>query len=214
MRLEARGLKKEIGGRELYRELDLRVEQGCTLAIRGPSGAGKSQLLRHLAGLDPNRSATIVQAGSISLNGRDYEQWDPFEWRSQVCSVPQQVPRLQGAPAELEDRIAKLSVQRDRKSDDPRELAVSFGLSTELWERPWTELSIGEGHRALLAILLARCPAVILLDEPTAALDPDATAAVEERLKGATCVWITHSSDQAGRVGDEILTLSGETDAD
>ena len=111
-------------------------------------------------------------------------------------------------------RIAKFCAQRDRESSDPRALGQRFGLPEERWHKPWDQLSVGESQRALLAILLSRKPRVLLLDEPTAALDPDSVAAVERILGECTCVWVTHSPEQAKRVGQSLLTLEGAHDAD
>lgn len=213
MTLEAKGLCKEVGGRVLYRDLDLSLDRGKTLVVRGSSGVGKSQLLRHLAALDPQEGPSGKQAGTILLEGRDPNSWGHFEWRAEVCCVPQQVPRLEGSPSSLVDRIARLRVQRSRPADDPRALAVEFGLENKHWNRPWVELSVGEAQRALLAILLSRRPSVLLLDEPTAALDPASTTAVEQRLREVTSVWVTHSEEQASRVADEQLVLTGTNDA-
>ena len=214
MTFEARDLTKELGGRVLYRGLCLRVARGSTLAIRGASGSGKSQLLRHICGLDPVSTTGLRQSGTITYRGRDQSDWNAFEWRTEICSVPQQVPRLEGTPKELAGRVAGLRAQRARAADEAAAVAAEFEISSELWERKWSLLSAGERQRALLAILLARRPGVLLLDEPTAALDPDSVRIVEERLRGLSCVWVTHSLRQAERVADEILTLPGKPDAD
>lgn len=207
MSFEARGLTKELEGRVLYSDLDFSLAEGRTLVVRGPSGSGKTQLLRQLGDLDGSARRGLLQAGSLSYRGRDLEQWGGCAWRTEVCCVPQVVPTLQGTPAELEERIGSFRAQRGRAADDPRALAEGLGIGAESWERSWGELSVGERQRLLLAVLLARRPGVLLLDEPTAALDEDATARVEELLAGKTCVWVTHSSAQAQRVADETLRL-------
>lgn len=212
MTFEARGLRKELQGRTLYADLEFRVEPGQTLAVRGASGSGKSQLLRHLAGLDADAEQT--QAGSIAYLNRDRDEWDPFQWRAEVCLIPQHVPRLTGTPAEFATRIASFREQQAREANDPKKWTERLGLSKSHWAQPWTELSIGERQRMLLAILLARRPGVLLLDEPTAALDQDSAYAVEEALADQTCIWITHSPQQAARVASDSLFLSRESDAD
>jgi len=209
MELVAEGLRKVVAGRELYSGLDLRLPAGATLVVRGPSGAGKTQLLRHLSGLDPERGPEVEQAGRVTLDGRDPSAWGACAWRVAVSQVPQVVPSLSGTPAQAAARLACLRAQRDREVDDPRALARDLGLAAQLWEQPWSELSVGEAQRALLAIFVARRPGVLLLDEPTAALDPQATRAVEERLRGRSCIWVTHSVEQAERVADDCLELTG-----
>jgi len=214
MVLEARDLTNELGGRMLYQDLDLRVESGRTLGIRGPSGAGKTQLLRQLAGLDPSSAAGLRQSGDVTFRGRGMAQWGAYAWRAEVCYVPQVVPRLQGSPADLARRLAGFRAQRTRRAADPFVLAEEFGISAVLWERPWSGLSVGERQRALLALLVSRAPGVLLLDEPTSALDQEATLRVEERLRGETCIWVTHSSEQARRMADDVLILGGAGHAD
>lgn len=212
MTFEARGLRKELQGRVLYSDLEFRLEPGQTLAVRGASGSGKSQLLRQLAGLDADADQT--QSGTVSFRELSRDEWSPFEWRTEVCFVPQHTPRLSGTPAEFAERIAHFREQQSREATDPRGLATRFGLNDSQWVQPWTELSIGERQRMLLAVLLSRRPGVLLLDEPTAALDPDSTCAVEEALGDQTCIWVTHDSQQAERVADTSLFLTGAPNAD
>lgn len=214
MMLEAQSLSKSVGGRWLYRDLSFRVEEGEILAVRGASGSGKSQLLRQIAGLDPDSKPGLQQQGNILLKGRAQSEWCPFEWRSEVCRVPQQVPHLDGGPKDLRQRLSGFRAQRKRSNVDPFPMAQGFGLEREQWERPWSEMSVGESQRALLAILIAREPAVLLLDEPTAALDNDAALAVEEQLRGKTCLWITHSDEQAQRIANQTVLIGGVAHAD
>jgi ABC-type multidrug transport system ATPase subunit len=207
MRFEARSLKREIAGRVLYRDLTLELSAGEVLAVRGESGSGKTRLLRQLAALDP------LEEGELRLDGRTPRQWGFTRWRAEVCFVPQPAPILRDTPAELCERVAGFRVQRQRSGRDPRPIAEGWGLVRARWEQPWKELSLGERQRALLAILLARDPAVLLLDEPTATLDPDATAAVEASLRGRTCVWVTHLPEQAERVGSRVLSIGAGSHA-
>lgn len=214
MTFEAHDLRKEVKGRTLYQDLSFRLEPGQTVAIRGASGSGKSQLLRQLAGLDSDSERGLEQAGRLTYLDRSLEDWDPYQWRAEVCLVPQHAPRLDGTPAECFVRIAGFRTQPSREASDPLELAAAFHLTRAQWEQPWSELSVGERQRSLLAILLSRRPGVLLLDEPTAALDVDSVQIVEAQLRDQTCVWVTHSPEQAKRVADSTLHLSGGTNAD
>ena len=216
--LVARGLGRVVGGRELYRDLDLQLGPGERVAVRGPSGAGKSQLLRQLARLDVPGTGGIEERGELALEGRSPAELGGRQWRAEVALVPQAVPRLEGTPEETVRALAALSVQRERGSSElpgqARELAVTLGLTESDWRRPWSQLSGGEGQRALLALAAAREPAVLLLDEPTAALDPGAVLRVEEFLATRACVWVTHSAEQAQRVASRTLWIGeGRDDA-
>ncbi|MFT7671398.1 MAG: ABC-type iron transport system FetAB ATPase subunit, partial [Planctomycetota bacterium] len=120
MALEAHDLTKEIHGRVLYQDIGFLLEKGSSLVIRGASGSGKSQLLRHLSGLDSESDPHLVQSGIVIYEGRDFDDWGAFDWRAQISYVPQQVPRLDGTPAELVRSIADLRAQRSMLTNDPR----------------------------------------------------------------------------------------------
>ncbi|HIG10995.1 MAG TPA: ABC transporter ATP-binding protein [Planctomycetes bacterium] len=202
MTFAGRGLQRTVGGRTLFADLDFEVAEGQVLCVRGASGAGKTLFLRQLAGLDP------LEAGELSLDGRSPQEWGPQAWRAEVLYIPQQAPILAGTPAEFAAQLLHLHAQRQRSGDDPRTLAAGWGLAQTAWDQTWRTLSVGERQRALLATLLARRPRVLLLDEPTAALDPDALERVEESLAAETCVWVTHHPEQAARRATSILDLS------
>jgi len=205
-------MRREVGGRELYRDLSLELEVGSVIAVRGRSGAGKSQFLRQLAGLDPEVEGS-ESWGEMTLDGRTPHEWGAQAWRAEVSYIPQVVPPMPGTPLEFAERIADLRVQRERDADDPLDLGRSWGLVATQWSSPWNSLSVGERQRALLAVQLARNPAILLLDEPTASLDTDSIAAVEETLMTRTCIWVTHQPEQARRVAEEVLWIGGESDA-
>ncbi len=207
MLFEGRALTRRIGERVLYRDLSFALRAGEVLAVRGASGSGKTRFLRQLAGLDS------LEGGELRLEGRGPRDWGFQHWRSEVCLVPQPAPVFTGTPVDLQLRIGALRAQRDRPARDPQAIAVDWGLPERLWTNPWKELSLGERQRALLAILLARGPRVLLLDEPTATLDPDSVSAVEASLRERTCVWVTHLPEQAERVGHHTLHIGGEADA-
>lgn len=201
--LRARGLGRELGGRWLFRGLDLSVPAGHSLWVQGPSGAGKSQLLRRLARLVPG-------PGELWLRGQPASAVPVRSWRASVTYVGQRPPLADAGTDTgfaLRDRVAQLAAQQGRVTDDPVALAASWGLPSQAWERPIRTLSGGELQRLWLAIAVARRPDVLLLDEPTAAVDPDATRAIEATLADRTVVWTTHDPRQGERVADAHLAL-------
>jgi tungstate transport system ATP-binding protein len=185
----------------------LDVVEGETLAILGPSGAGKSTLLRLLQFIEPPSEGTIV------FRGDRIDGMAPLELRRRVTTVFQHPLMLDRS---VEDNVAyglKL-----RRADDAR------GTSTALLERlgladlarhPARLLSGGEIQRVALARALAFDPLVLLLDEPTANLDPYNAALIErmireQQARGVTIVLVTHHAAQARRLASRIgLLLDG-----
>ena len=202
--LQGQRLGCEVEGRWLWKNLDLTVAEGEVLAVVGPSGCGKTLLLRTLAWLQP------ASEGQLHLDGQSPRAWGAAAWRADVAYVAQRTGDLPGTPESLGELFAAVALARGRDWDDPVELAQSWNLPVQVWQQPWSEISGGEAQRALLALHLARRPRVLLLDEPTAALDPAATAAVEGALRGRTVIWVTHDGIQAKRVAARTLVL-GET---
>jgi len=203
----ARGLTRILRGKVLYAGLDLAIRPGSKLVVRGASGSGKTQLLRHLAGLDAERPDLSSDSETLTLSGRSMAQWGDRAWRREVAYVPQQVPRLPGSPADFSARLAGLKAQRGTRGGDGESLALDLGLEAGRWRQHWSELSVGERQRAMLAILVAREPAVLLLDEPTAPLDPESTRRVEEALRDRTVLWVTHDRAQEQRLAGEVIEL-------
>ncbi len=204
------GLGKDYGGPFRLRVGRLEVAEGRVLGLLGPTGAGKSTLLRILAGLE------APDAGESTFEGRrlDDRPW-PISAMRRVTMVFQQ-PRLLGgtvrANVEYGLRLRGLAV-RSKTVDAWLE---RLGL-TRIASQRARGLSVGQTQLVALARALAIGPEVLLLDEPTAHLDPARVALVEEavlddqRDRGTTVVWATHNLFQARRVAHRVgLLLDGE----
>lgn len=184
--------------------LDLALAAGEITLLAGSSGSGKSRLLRTLADLDRAAGGRVALAG---CSARDYSA---PAYRSRVAylpATPQLGPATVGA---LLERVARF--RHRRAHGDPRAGLERLGLPGSVLDRPAETLSTGETVRVALALLLSGDARVLLLDEPTGALDPPSARAVEawvrERAEaGAAVLWVTHDPDQAARVGDALLTL-------
>src|SRR5438270_6271938 len=189
-------------GRTVLADLDLELAEGTT-AIVGPSGAGKSTLLRLLNRLaDPD-------AGTILYLGRDVRDYDVLELRREVALVPQ-------LPALLPGSVAENVSFGPRLCDKPYVVGEALslaGLDPSFGARPARQLSVGEQQRVMLARALALDPAVLLLDEPTAALDERARDAVERTLLSlsdrlsASLILVTHDQAHARRLADRQFVL-------
>jgi putative ABC transport system ATP-binding protein len=190
------------GGRVVLSALTVELKEGMT-ALVGPSGAGKSTLLRLLNRLvDPD-------SGTIHYRGRDIRDYGVLALRREVALVPQLPALLPGSVAENVTYGPRLC---GRQFDIDRALALA-GLDNTFAERAAQQLSVGEQQRVMLARALALEPAVLLLDEPTAALDERSRDAVERTLLdlharlSAALIVVTHDRAQARRLGDRVLVL-------
>lgn len=202
-------LKKEYGARAILDIEQLHIHAGEILALVGPSGAGKSTLLRLLNFLESSTSGTLHYNDQL-LNGHV-----SIELRRQVTTVFQRPVLLR---ATVRENIAYgLHLRGTRKRVDGRvdEMLDRVGLKS-LAKELAHKLSGGEMQRVALARALVIEPNVLLLDEPTANLDPYNVGLIEtivrehNRAYGTTVVIVTHNVFQAKRLADRIgLLLSG-----
>ena len=190
-RLSIQGLKSPLAG-----PFDVQLAAGDCLVIDGASGSGKSLFLRMIADLDPNE-------GEVRLDGQPRQTMSAPDWRRQV-------PYVAADSGWWADEVAAHFAPA--AYDAAREMAARLGLPDELFDGPVSRLSTGERQRlAIIRALVLDAP-VLLLDEPTAPLDPAATRQVEavlrERLAGgAAIVLVSHDSRQAGRLKAQRRTM-------
>jgi UDP-glucose/iron transport system ATP-binding protein len=165
------------------------------LCISGPSGSGKTSLLRAIADLD-------VHQGNVLLDDIECNGLRPSDWRRRIGLLPaesdwwyEHVGEHFGAVAD--DRFKQL------------------GFDRGILDRKVTGLSSGERQRLALLRLLTNEPQVLLLDEPTASLDPENTRRAEQlvaqyrRKYGAAVLWVSHDPRQIKRVCNRHLRLRG-----
>jgi len=199
------------GPRRVLREIGLTLEGGAMIALCGPNGAGKSTLLRLAAGLAaPDR-------GGVELDGEPV--WR-LEARRRARSIAYLPADARSAWPMTARRIAALGriphLKPLRRFGVEDEAAIEEALrrvgAEALADRVFNTLSTGEQARILLARALATRAPVILLDEPTAALDPRHQLAVMEALKaeaarGALVVFAAHALELAAAYADRVLLL-------
>lgn len=189
-------------GRGVLNGLTARLPVGSS-CLFGPSGSGKSTTLRLLDRLiDPD-------SGVVRYQGADVREREVLGLRREVTLVPQLPALVEGSVADNVAYGPRLS-GHSFDSATPLELA---GLDASFAPRPAAQLSVGEQQRVMLARALALEPRVLLLDEPTAALDAEATAAVERTLEelrvrtSISIVLVTHSEDQARRLAEWVVRI-------
>jgi tungstate transport system ATP-binding protein len=194
----------DVGRRRLLKNVSLDLEAGPRSIILGPNGAGKSLLLRLLHGLlKPAEGRVLWQ------NGRYDSRQGPHSRQAMVFQRPIMLRASAAANVDYALRLAKVpGPERKRIRESVLERT---GLS-QFAGQGARVLSVGQQQRLALARAWALRPEVLLLDEPTASLDPAATRNVEEVIlamhrAGTKIVMTTHDLNQAKRLADEVLFL-------
>jgi tungstate transport system ATP-binding protein len=203
---ELRQVEVSYAGRRILEVDQLEVQQGETLVVVGPNGAGKSTLLRLLNFLEP------PSGGRLLFRGEPVPHPAPLGLRRRVTTVFQRPALLNRS---VWDNVAYgLRVRGGAPGEPLRELLRRLDLEGLAGARAGS-LSGGEAQRVALARALAVGPEVLLLDEPTANLDPYNLSVVESmiqrlRAEGAsTLVVVTHNVFQARRLADRVAMLHG-----
>jgi len=215
--IEVRNLKVRIGGRDILKDISLRVPEATITAVMGPSGSGKTTFLKVL-----NRLIELVDgvevSGEVKVFGMNIFDMNVYEVRrlfGMVFQIPNPFPHLS-----IYDNVAiGARINKVAKSRKELDEIVRWALEKAmLWDEvknrlrdpPW-RLSGGQQQRLCLARALAMKPKILLLDEPTANIDPVNTAYLEDALRALrrdenmTMVIVTHIAHQALRVSDYII---------
>ncbi|OCL26876.1 ABC transporter ATP-binding protein [Orenia metallireducens] len=174
--------------------------------IIGPSGAGKSTLLKLL------NNMVSVDSGTILYKGEDINQLNPVELRREVIMLAQNAIIFGGSIKDNLEIGFRLTEEAIPEEEELKKVLKVVHLSKGLTANTQS-LSGGEKQRLALARVLLLNPKVLLLDEPSSALDQETERLVIEtvvnyvRDKGKTLIMITHSKDIALEYGDKIITL-------
>jgi phosphate transport system ATP-binding protein len=210
-KIEVRNLNAWFRENHVLRNVNLSVPARTVLAVIGPSGCGKSTFVRCL-----NRMHELVRGarsdGQVLLDGADVHsrETDPVQLRRRVGMVFQR-PNPFPTMSILDNVIAGLTLNRipGHRQEILERCLKQAALWDEVKDRmgaPATSLSGGQQQRLCIARALAVEPDVLLMDEPASALDPIATAKIEELIhqlkQRYTIVIVTHNMQQAARVAD------------
>jgi tungstate transport system ATP-binding protein len=195
--LAMRGVSLSFGGAAVLEGIDLALGvSGCTMVL-GPNGAGKSLLLKLMHGL------VAPSSGAISWGGMA-----PGEVRARQALVFQKPVLLRrSVAANVDFVLGARGLPMERRAA----LLEHVGLAHKAGQ-PARLLSGGEAQRLALARALATEPEVLLLDEPTASLDPGSVLAIERivsaaRANGVRVIFVTHDVGQARRMADDVVFL-------
>ncbi len=229
VKVRARGVDVFYGAKQALMNIDLDVPEHEVTALIGPSGCGKTTFLRCI-----NRMNDIIEGcrveGSITIDGVDIygKNQDVVQLRARVGMVfqkPNPFPKSIYENVAYGPRIHGMASSRKELDAIVRDSLERAGLISEVHDRldqPGTSLSGGQQQRLCIARAIAVQPELILMDEPCSALDPIATAKVEELIDELrarfTIVIVTHSMQQAARVSQQtaffhmgVLVETGST---
>jgi Cu-processing system ATP-binding protein len=199
--IEVRKLDKRFGRLQVLDSLDVNIAAGQVTAILGPNGAGKTTLIKSILGLVRPDAGEIVVRGE-TING------DPA-YRRIIGYMPQ-VPRY---PENLTVReiIAMIRDLRGAAGDADEELIELFALG-EQFDKPFRTLSGGNRQRVSAAIAFLFRPDILILDEPTAGLDPLASSTLKDKIRreraaGRTVILTSHVMSEIEELADVIVYL-------
>ena len=206
--IEAIGLKKRYGGLEAVRGIDLAVPKGRCIGLLGPNGAGKTTTMRMIMGL------TSVTDGKLSVFGKPIDAIGRAD-RARIGLVPQEdnldPELLVRQNLEVYGGYFKLpsSLINERVPS-----LLAFMELTEKAGQSVNQLSGGMKRRLVIARALIGDPELVILDEPTTGLDPQARVLIWKQLQalkreGKTLLLTTHYMDEAERLSDHIVIIDG-----
>lgn len=202
---ELRGVTVEGADRPRLDDIDLVLPANGITVVAGESGSGKSTLLRLLNRLD------VPDEGRVTWQGADLDDVDVLLHRREVGMVFQ-APAVTPETVLANLRIGAMDLDEESAAD----LLGLVHLDGSYLDRTATELSGGEKQRVCLARTLATGPAMILADEPTSSLDPEATEVIERlalRLAAPDSpmpvgwVWVSHDPAQIERLADRVVRM-------
>lgn len=191
----------EAGGKRLVDGLSFRIEPGRRTVVMGPNGAGKSLALRIVQGLIEPTGGTVTWSGANAAEGR----------RRTAIVLQRPVLLRRSVVANLRHALSVYGVASAEQPGKARRLLEAAGLE-DLATTPARLLSGGEQQRLAIVRALAAEPELLLLDEPTASLDPHSTSLVERLVldahaAGTTVAFISHDAGQARRMAEDVVFL-------
>ena len=206
--IDVKGLKKNYGGLQVLKGVDLTIDKGDCVVLVGPSGCGKSTFLRCLNRLEE------PDGGEVIFNGKAVTDHDIDHVRQKMGMVFQHFNLFPHLTVKKNITLApvKLGLMKQAEADaKAMELLERIGLADKADTYP-NMLSGGQKQRIAIVRALAMNPDVLLFDEPTSALDPEMVGEVLEQMKelarsGMTMVCVTHEMGFAREVASRVIFI-------
>lgn len=206
--IDVKGLKKNYGGLQVLKGVDLTIDKGDCVVLVGPSGCGKSTFLRCLNRLEEPDS------GKVIFNGKEVTNHDIDHVRQKMGMVFQHFNLFPHMTCIENITYAPIKVKKVKKEDayaKARELLKMVGLESKADVYP-AHISGGQKQRIAIARALAMEPDLMLFDEPTSALDPEITGEVLNVMKQlaekhTTMIVVTHEMGFAKEVADRVIFM-------
>lgn len=203
MKLEVFGVKKKYGDHLVLDLEHLAIEPGAITGITGPNGCGKSTFLNIASGIDRDFEGRLVYDGRAldrqMIQSMAYVFQKPYLFKRTVRENIAYPLKLRGVPAQERERRVQALLERLEIED--------------LADKRADRLSGGESQKVALARALVFEPRLLLLDEPTASIDPESIGILEREIvnfnkdTGATIVIVTHNLEQSKRLCQNVLYL-------
>lgn len=203
-RIEIRGLTKQFGDSDVYRNFNLDLQEGEFISIFGPNGCGKSTFINLISGIVPFDAGTVLYDGKtieqtrLSYVFQNYRE-ALFPWMRSISNI--QYP------------LKILGLDKKTQTRRVEELLAEFDIQIDLDRYPY-ELSGGQQQMVSILRALITDPEVLFLDEPFSALDYEMTLFMRERLQQVflkrrnTMILVSHDLEEAVQLADRVLMLT------
>ena len=192
--------------------INLRIPQGQFLGLLGHTGSGKSTFVQHLnALLQPTSGRVLLDGEDIN---KDKKTRRDVKWKvGLVFQYPEYQLFEETVYADIGFGPKNMGLGKEEIDERVREAASFVGVEPELFEKSPLELSGGQKRRIAIAGVIAMRPQVLVLDEPTAGLDPAGCERILSNIcnyrekSGATVLWVSHSMDEVARIAERIVVF-------
>ncbi len=194
-------------------DVNVEIPHGQLVGLIGHTGSGKSTFIQHLNGLLVPTSGTVL-VDSININGDKTAARDVRFKVGLVFQYPEYQLFEETVYADIAFGPKNMKLSENEIDERVREAAALVGVGEELFERSPLELSGGQKRRVAIAGVIAMRPGVLILDEPTAGLDPAGCKKILETIcdyrekTGSTVVIVSHSMDDVARIADRLIVFN------